>query len=333
MPSYFSLFPFFILLTLIAGCNGNRQGVPNVDHIEVSVPLNRWDTEIFGLQSKQEIADFLQANPLYSNQFLHIDQYPHDSVAVNYLNAFINNPASQVLKQELEQVFGALDQLQQDLEQAFKFMRYYYPQWEIPKVYTAVTGFAGNDLYVSDSAIVVGLDYYLGEGATYRPLEFPQYILKKYRQEYIVPSIILLMSSSLNNTEVDDKSMLAEIIYYGKAYYFTSQILPTVSDSLLIGYSGEELRDVNQNQDVIWAHFVENQLLYETSHFTKKKYMDERPKTLEIGNKCPGRIGEWLGWEIVDKYMDEQQLTLPELMEISDARQVFMQSNYKPQVP
>ena len=224
---------------------------------------------------------------MYANQFLHVDQYPHDSLAVNYLNAFISNPASQVLQEEIGSVFGELEQLQQDLEQAFKYLRYYYPQWSIPKVYTAVTGFAGNDLYVSDSAIVIGLDYYLGEGATYRPLEFPQYILKKYRQEYIVPSIILLMSSGLNNTEVEDKSMLAEMVYYGKAYYFTSQILPKSPDSLLIGYSGIEIQDVNQNEDVIWAHFVEEQLLYETSHFIKKKYMDERPKTLEIGNKCP----------------------------------------------
>jgi hypothetical protein len=172
---------------------------------------------------------------------------------------------------------------------------YYYPDTTIPRVYTAVTGFAGSDLFVSDSVIIIGLDYYLGEGVTFRPLEFPQYILKRYRQEYIVPSIFLLWSSGLNKTDIEDKSMLAEMVYYGKAYYFTSQILPYASDSLVIGYSGEEISDVKQNQDVIWAHFVEKQLLYETSHFTKKKYMDERPKTLEIGEKCPGRIGEWLG--------------------------------------
>jgi gliding motility-associated lipoprotein GldB len=333
MHKCLNVLPFILLLGLVVCCSTGGSEAPNVDHIEVSLDIKRWDQEVFELASKSQIADFLKANPLYSNQFLHIDQYPHDSVAVNYLNAFINNPASQVLKQEINTVFGPLDQLKDNLAHAFKYLKYYYPQWEIPNVYTAVTGFAGNDLYVSDSAIVIGLDYYLGEGATYRPLEFPQYILKKYRQEYIVPSIVLLLSSGLNNTEVEDKSMLAEMIYYGKAYYFTSQIIPNIEDSLLIGYSGEEIRDVNQNQDVIWAHFVDKQLLYETSHFTKKKYMDERPKTLEIGNKCPGRIGEWLGWEIVKKYMEEQSLDLPELMEVSDARQVFMQSNYKPQVP
>jgi hypothetical protein len=121
------------------------------------------------------------------------------------------------------------------------------------------------------------------------------------------------------------------MIYFGKAYYFSKQILPFTADSLLIGYSGDDLRNVKENQEVIWAHFIEKQLLYENSHFIKKKYMDERPKTLEIGNKCPGRIGEWVGWEIVKKYMAEQQVALPELMGTADAQQVFMQSRYKPQ--
>lgn len=301
-----------------------------MDNLQVSIDIKRWDQQIFELDDKQEIADFLDLHPLYSQQFLHVDQHPHDSMAVNYLNAFISNPASEVLKAEIHSTFGELDELKQHLEQAFKYLQYYYPEFMVPQIYTAVTGFAGNDLFVSDSVIIIGLDYYLGEEATYRPLEFPQYILKRYSQEYIVPSIILLLSSGLNKTEMEDKTMLAEMIYYGKAYYFTKQILPFTSDSLLIGYSSEEIWDVNQNQDLIWAHFVDKQLLYETSHFTKKKYMDERPKTVEIGNKCPGRIGEWLGWQIVNRYMEESQISLPELMEIADARSVFMQSNYKP---
>ena len=320
-----------ILLILANSCNTSRQNVPDVDNVEVTININRWDQQIFELANKEQVASFLQANPLYSNQFLQADQYPHDSLVVNYLNAFVNNPASKVLKREINSVFGETEQLKTDLEQAFKYLLHYYPETTIPKVYTAVTGFAGNDLFVSDSVIIIGLDYYLGEEATYRPLEFPQYILKRYRQEYIVPSIMLLWSSGLNKTELEDNSMLAEMVYYGKAYQFASQILPYTADSILIGYSGVEISDVNQNQDVIWAHFVEKQLLYETSHFVKKKYMDERPKTLEIGDKCPGRIGEWLGWQIVKKFVEEQQVELPELMAVSDARQVFMQSNYKPQ--
>ncbi len=321
-----------IVILLIAGsCSSGNKNIPDVSDIVVSVSAERWDQQLFELEGKEEIAEFLKQHPLFSKQFFHLDLYPHDSLAVNYLHAFLNNPGSSILKEEINRVFGDLSQLQGHLEQAFKYLQYYYPDSKIPKIYTAVTGFAGNDLYVSDSAVIIGLDYYLGEKAAFRPLDYPRYILKRYRREYIVPSIILLLSTGLNRTELEDNSMIAEMIYYGKAYYFSKQVLPFTADSLLIGYSGEDLSNVNENQDVIWSHFIDKKLLYETSHFVKKKYMDERPKTLEIGDKCPGRIGEWIGWEIVKEYMVERQLTLPELMETSDARQVFMQSKYKPQ--
>jgi gliding motility-associated lipoprotein GldB len=322
-----------IMLIHLLGCNSNNHA-PSVDKIEVPFAIERWDRQLFSLQTKNEVKDFLESHPQYSNEFFHVDQYPHDSLAVNYLNSFLNNPGSGVLQQEIDEVYGELEKLYSELELAFKHLLYYYPDLKLPSIATAVTGFAGNDLFVSDSIIIIGLDYYLGETATFRPLDFPQYILKRYQPEYIIPSIILLMSSGFNKTNVEDNTMLAEMIHFGKAYYFAKQILPATPDSLLIGYSGEDLLNVSQNQDVIWAHFVEKKLLYETSHFIKKKYMDERPKTLEIGNKCPGRIGEWLGWEIVDKFAkEEEDLSLPFLMETSDAQKIFMQSKYKPQLP
>jgi hypothetical protein len=254
-------------------------------------------------------------------------------MAVNYLFNFLQNSGSQVLASEIEQVYGDMSVLQDAFKKAFQYLKYYFPESKIPKLYTTVSGFAGTDLYVTDSVIIIGLEYYLGPGATYRPLEFPNYILSRYQPEYIVPSAILLLSGAYNATDYQDNSMLAEMIYYGKAHYFAQTLLPEAADSLLIGYTGEDLINVNNNQDVIWAHFVDEKLLYESSHFIKKKYMEERPKTLEIGNACPGRIGVWLGWEIVDRFMDQEKLNPADLMAISNAEQIFTRSRYKPEIP
>ena len=125
--------------------------------------------------------------------------------------------------------------------------------------------------------------------------------------------------------------MLADMVYYGKKYYFAKEMMPCTADSLLIWYSGQELQDVEDNQHIIWAKFVQNQLLYETNHLTKKKYLDERPNVYEIGDKCPGRIGTWLGWEIVNKYMKVNQVNLQSLMIEKDVQKIFTLSNYKPE--
>ena len=121
------------------------------------------------------------------------------------------------------------------------------------------------------------------------------------------------------------------MIDFGKAYYFTRQMVPCATDAQIVGYSPEVLQDVLENQETIWANFIQNELIYETNHQIKVKFIGERPKIPEIGSKCPGRIAAWLGYEIVKSYMDKNpEVSLTQLMSNADANRIFMQSGYKP---
>jgi hypothetical protein len=63
----------------------------------------------------------------------------------------------------------------------------------------------------------------------------------------------------------------------------------------------------------------------------KQRYLGERPFTIEVGEKCPGRIAQWVGWQIVMSYMNNHpDVTLPELMLMMDADKLFKESRYKP---
>ena len=122
------------------------------------------------------------------------------------------------------------------------------------------------------------------------------------------------------------------MVYYGKGYVFTKAMLPEVADSLVIGYSDKQLTETFNAQDVVWAHFIDNQLLYQTSPAIKQRYLNERPFTAEIGQACPGAIGRWVGWRIVGRYHEEHSgVSVPDLMRNADARQIFEQSGYKGQ--
>lgn len=317
---FFSLFVF--------ACNKNDR--PDVSNIKIDLKVERLEKEMFALEDKNSLKEFLEAHGTLTQGFFEADQYPHDSILINNLFRLINDPHIDTLYQEVESAFGDFSLVKEQFIQAFRHIKYYYPAFEVPKIQTVVTGF-GKDLFISDSTIIIGLDYYIGKNATYRPLDIPNYILSRYEKDYIVPSCVLLMSSNYNQVNMEDRTMLADMIFYGKAYYFASKVLPEVQDSILIGYTSTEMEDVKAHQQIVWAHFVQNQLLYETSHFIKKKYVEERPKTLEIGNKAPGRIGVWLGWEIVKQFMKENpEVTLQELMKMEDAQKLFTQSKYKP---
>lgn len=322
-----------LCLFVAFGCKEKSCETIDSSAIEVNIELERLEDELFLLESKTEVAEFLERNKILKEHFLVSAQYPHDSILVTSLYNRINNSYIDSLLIETREVFNDLSGIVNGFEEAFRHLKHYYPEIKTPKIQTMVTGMGSSELYVSDSLIIIGLDFYLGPGATYRPLGIPAYILERYQKEYIVPASILLLSNNYIKENFQDNTMLADMVYYGKKYYFAKEMMPCTPDSLLIWYSGQELRDVEDNQQIIWAYFVQNQLLYETSHLTKKKYLDERPKVyeIEIGDKCPGRIGTWLGWEIVNKYMKVNQVDLQSLMIEKDAQKIFTLSNYKPE--
>jgi len=326
------LFVFSNLVTL-TGCTSDSGCVQN-DLETFNISIERLEKKLSQFNSISDVKVFLDENKTLKENFLVSSQYPNDSILAAHLFSRLNNPHTDTLLMEVDRIFGEMADLKSDFEMAFSIFKSYYPDIPIPKIQTLITGFGSSEMYVSDSLIIIGLDFYLGPDAKYRPNGYPNYVLPRFQKAYILPAIILLLSDKYVNEDVDDNTMLADMIYYGKQYYFSSEILTCTSDSLLIWYSGQELEDVKENQDIIWANLVTNELLFETNHLIKRKYMGERPKVYEIGDKCPGRIGAWVGWEIVISYMNQNpDLTLQMLMENPDAKKIFQESRYKPKRP
>ena len=298
----------------------------------VDITIERLEHQILNLTKRQEVDAFVKSEPLVAEVFLRQYDYPDEEVFYDALIDRFSNPHIDTLEMEIDRVFGDLSWLEEELEEAFTLLKYYYPDREIPKVKTVATGF-DYDLHLTDSVIVIGLDYYLGPEAKYRPMGSYNYILKRYDAPYIVPSIMLLygISPTINKYDPRDGSILADMVSYGKSFYFAKRMLPCTPDSTLIWYTGQEIAGVKQNADIVWSHFIEKDLLFETDHLIKKKYIDERPKTFEIGPECPARIGQWVGWNIVDTYMEEYpETTLPDLMEMTNARELFDDSKFRP---
>ena len=313
------LFCFF----LMSSCTKNED-----------VTLIRLDQQLFSGKSPDSVRALLNRNQGVSQLYFNANGAGNDTALVQDLTNRVNNPALTEFNNQVQAEFGDMADLKNQLAEAFTAIKKSFPDFKAPKVVTLVTGFLGPDLVVTDSLIVIGIDYFAGPKAKYRPpgQEFPQYILRRYQKEYIVPAIIFAISDKYNAANRSDQTMLADMVYYGKGYVFTKTMLPNIADSLMIGYSDKQLTQTFNAQDVVWAHFIDNQLLYQTSPAIKQRYLNERPFTAEIGQSCPGAIGRWLGWRIVGRYHDEHSsVGISELMHNADARMIFEQSGYKGQ--
>jgi hypothetical protein len=287
--------------------------------------IERIDKKLMSFHNKGELQKFLDENPWYTKELYRV--FPEDTAFVSHLYYIISHPGTKVFYNEVDSTFGDLSDLKKEISGAFEKIKEHYPSFKAPKVYTTFTGLE-NDLFVSDSTIIIALEAFVGPKAMYRP-DQPNYILSRYQKQYIVPAIVRLLANSYISTS-HEGTMLNDMIYFGKSYEFTKTMLPNTSDSLIISLPDSSLVSNWYAQDLIWAYFIDKQLLYEQNQKVKEKYLGERPKTPEIGPKCPGRIGQWLGWRIIDKFRTENpDVSFEELMKMTDAQEILRKSKYR----
>jgi len=316
-----------ICVVLLGSCK-NQSCRESVEPVALKLKVERLENELFSSKTASDVETFLTSHPNFAQFFLHSDQYPTNSILADRIFSLIQNESIDTLYQESLDAFEDFDEVVSRLEAGLGRLKTYYPQAPTPVVQTCVTGLY-NDLFISNEHIMIGMDFFIGPDASYPPQQIPNYILSRYTTEHLAASILQFISSQyIEKTRGD--ALLAEMIDYGKSYFLLSQLLPCTPEHLLIGYTEEEWKDSYENDAIIWANFVQNEWFYETDHTMKQRFIGERPNVYEIGDKCPGRIGRWLGWEIVKGYAENSDATVQQIMAEKDFNKIFTQSKYKP---
>ena len=73
-------------------------------------------------------------------------------------------------------------------------------------------------------------------------------------------------------------------------------------------------------------------MLYSTDTNLGKRFLQDAPVSkfyLSEDSRSPGRIGQWMGWQIVRSFMEKNDVSLQTFLETSE-EEIFEKSNYKP---
>lgn len=295
----------------------------------MDIEITRLEKLFFEQVTSNDIEAAVKRYPAFAEKYLLEHEFEDRGALVAEIVALHSDPGMQELYREVLIHYPDLEDLETLFEEAFKGIKFHFPEFEPPVVYTYISGFT-NDIFLTKDMLVVSLDYFLPNDHRFQPVDLPQYISRRYTKDHLVPTVITAISSWFNQTDLKDNTLLAEMIFYGKSYHFTKAVMPCTPDEFIIGYTSQDIIACYSNEEMIYAHFVENELFYETSPFEIRKYTGEAPFTDEISLDAPGRIGRWMGWNIVDDFRENNALGLPELMRQDNAREIFRRSGYRP---
>jgi hypothetical protein len=173
---------------------------------------------------------------------------------------------------------------------------------------------------------------YLGANCKYYPaLGLPKYKMNNMRKEYVVSDAMKGWIQSDYPIDESKKDFLSHIIYYGKLLYFQDVILPEAPDTIKMGYTATQLSWCQKNESSIWAFFISQKLLYNAGYTDYHKFINEGPSTNGFPKESPSLLGNWIGWQIVRKYMDENPgVTVKQLFLEQNAQKILTDSKYKP---
>jgi hypothetical protein len=309
------------LVILLAGCEKSAEEV-------YTVKIERFDEQLMNVQSKEELEKLLSDNPGITD--LMFNKMPSDTAFIADVFHMVKNEDAQKLHGEVQSTFGDLSKLSQEFGSAFNEIKKLYPDFKAPRIIAGFTGLQ-NDMVVTDSMVVVSLDAFIGPKALYRPHQ-PDYILRRFAPEYIVPNTVRFLSNKFNKMNFEKDNFTTDMVFFGKSLEFCRAVLPSTPDSVIIGYTNREMQNAFEHQDYIWAHVLDRELLNNDNPAVNTKYFGERPYLAEISPDCPARIGQWLGLRVVELYRENnKKVSLQELMANDNAEDILRGSKYRGQ--
>ena len=311
-------FILFFLFIAISACDKKSKVDKAVEEIPVDMQVERFEQVFFEAQPSQ-LPEIKRKYPQF---------FPADEEDAAWIEK-MTHPQWRELYSEVQSRYKDFSRQEQKAEDMFRYIRYYFPNTPIPKLVTLI----GNMDYTTkavyaDSIAVISLELYLGKD--HRFYTDPKYLTQNYEESQIMPD--LAESFAMTKVRPPDHTFLSQMIYWGKVLYIKDLILPDYSDADKIGYTQDQIKWSAENESYIWRYFIENQLLYDTDAKLAARFINPGPFSkfyLEIDNESPGRIGQWIGWQIVRAYMKKNDIPLQDMLKM-DAKTLFEQSKYKP---
>jgi len=318
---------------VFVACQSNKLKV-DVSDIDLEIKIDRFEKKLFDLKNESSLEDLKKTHPrilnLYSEKVIGLGSVS-DLNYFRYLNRFLNDSTMNLVANRIDSIFPNLDRQEEELTNGFKHLKYYYPNAEIPMIFSQLSGF-NQSIVVDEGLIGVSLDKYLGEDCDfYALLRRPVYLRENMIPGRIAQDILLAYGLTEFPFKPKAQNLMEQMVYQGKILYFLQSLLPAKAEFDIMKYSKDDHQWCVDNENQVWAYLIEQKHLFSTHTSMTRNYINDAPFTTGMPKESPGRIGTWIGLQIIKSYMAKHsELSLPELMKNNDYAAILRESAYQP---
>lgn len=313
------IFVVIAVTIFLFSCEQKSKIEKAVEEIPLEIKVERFDKAFFET-APADLPKLKQQYPFF---------FPAGNEDAVWLEK-MQHPQWRELYKEVQKKYGNFETETTQIEDLFKHIKYYFPKTKTPKVITIISemDYQSKAIY-ADSLVIISLELYLGKDHKF--YEFPNYLKQNFEQNQILPDVVSSFAPRKIAPPIEG-TFLSFMIYVGKELYLKDILLPEAPDDVKMGYTPEQIKFCQENENYMWRFFLENQMLYDTDQKLVPRFINPAPFSkfyLEIDNDTPGRVGAWLGWQIVRSYMENNKTSLQDMLKM-DAKTIFENSKYKP---
>ena len=256
-----------------------------------------------------------------------------EAYEIAYLKDFVTDTFVMRINELVEESFPNSEVVSEKVKGVYQHLKYYYPDLTMPATFTYVSGidFNNGSVMIATEAVMISLDFYLSnKDLVYDKVGMPRYVSRRCQPAALTKDLAEAIYYSYIFMDIKAKNVLKEMIDRGKKYYFIEAMDPTLNDSILLGYSSQQMEWAQDNEWAIWATIVGNNMLYANGFEQYRVLFNDGPFTAAFSENAPARLGDFIGLQIVRSFMTNNDETLQHLMEMTDYQEIFHRSRYKP---
>ena len=272
----------------------------------------RFDSAFFAMDTlhfESDLAKLVQKYPQFSEDYFNRILMLPSKKESKKIEAFYK--AYLPIYQETIKV-QAFKKATPEIAEAFKRFHFYFPTYPLPKQLIYFIGpleTYGN--VVTKDGLAIGLQLYMGSASSWYYSEqintiYPTYISRQFAPEYIVVNSIQNILNDYDPLALNGKQLIEQMIEIGKRQYILSQCLPNASDTLLLGYTGNQLKAIEESQGDIWTFLSSQNKLFSVDPSLKAAILTEASYNDYFGEDIPGNVGKFIGYRIVKSWMKQQ---------------------------